>query len=173
MKLNECGIWPRGLSVNIAWWLTAVTLIFFWGKRATIFVIRLIPLHWNIARFWNVFRRNKRISKWHTRSQGISSKRIDLVCPVYHYLVTWNEELALIKLYGTCYFEEPTWQCTRADSLLDILYSSHIITLRSTQYGRHFADDILNAFSWMKMLKFVLKFHWSVSPRVHLTLCQH
>ena len=31
-------------------------------------------------------------------------------------------------------------------------------TLRPRQNGRHFADDILSAFSWMKMFEFSLKF---------------
>ena len=35
-------------------------------------------------------------------------------------------------------------------------------TLRPRQNGRHFADDILSAFSWMKMFEFRLKFHWSL-----------
>ena len=29
-----------------------------------------------------------------------------------------------------------------------------------------------NAFSWMKMFEFRLKFHWSLFPRIQLTLCQ-
>ena len=30
-----------------------------------------------------------------------------------------------------------------------------------------------NAFSWMKILKFRLKFHWSLFPRVQLTISKH
>ena len=30
-----------------------------------------------------------------------------------------------------------------------------------------------NSFSWMKMLEFRLKFHWSLFPRVQLTIFQH
>ena len=30
-----------------------------------------------------------------------------------------------------------------------------------------------NAFSWMKMYKFRLRFHWSLFPRVQLTIFQH
>ena len=33
-------------------------------------------------------------------------------------------------------------------------------TLRPRQNGRHFADDIFNAFSGMKIYNFRLKFHW-------------
>ena len=36
-----------------------------------------------------------------------------------------------------------------------------------------FQTTILNAFSWMKMYKFWLIFHWSLLPRVHLTIFQH
>ena len=46
-------------------------------------------------------------------------------------------------------------------------------TLRSRQNGRYFPDDILNAFSLMKMCKFWLKFHWSLFPMVQLAVFRH
>ena len=30
-----------------------------------------------------------------------------------------------------------------------------------------------NTFSWMKIFEFQLRFHWSLFPRVQLTICQH
>ena len=47
-----------------------------------------------------------------------------------------------------------------------------------THWGRDKMDAIpqtifSNAFSWMKMYKFRLKFHWSLFPRVQLTIFQH
>ena len=47
-----------------------------------------------------------------------------------------------------------------------------------THWGRNKMDAIFqttswNAFSWMKIYKFRLRFHWSLFPRVHLTLFQH
>ena len=48
-----------------------------------------------------------------------------------------------------------------------------INSLRPRQDGRHFPDDISNAFSWMKMYKFRLIFPWSLFPRVQLTIYQH
>ena len=46
-----------------------------------------------------------------------------------------------------------------------------------THWGRDKMDAILqtifsNAFSWMKMLQLQLKFHWSLFPRVQLTIFQ-
>ena len=46
-------------------------------------------------------------------------------------------------------------------------------TLRPRQDGRHFPTTFLNAFSWMKMFKFRLRFHRSLFPRVQLTIFQH
>ena len=52
-----------------------------------------------------------------------------------------------------------------------LLYCAILInTLWQRQNGRHFPDDFSNAFSWMKMFKFRLRFHWSLFPRVHLTM---
>ena len=36
-----------------------------------------------------------------------------------------------------------------------------------------FHTTFSNAFSWMKMYKFRLKFHWSLFPRIQLTIFQH
>ena len=49
----------------------------------------------------------------------------------------------------------------------------HFNTLMPKQNGRHFADAILDSFSWMKMCEFRLKFHWSLFLRVRLTIFQH
>ena len=47
-----------------------------------------------------------------------------------------------------------------------------------TQWGRDkmadiFQTTISNAFSWMKMYEFWLRFHWTLFPRVRLTISQH
>ena len=40
-----------------------------------------------------------------------------------------------------------------------------INTLRPRQYGRLFQTTFSNAFSWMKMYKFRLRFHWNLFPK--------
>ena len=46
-------------------------------------------------------------------------------------------------------------------------------TLRPRQNTYHFQKIFWNAFSWMKMHKFRLRFHWSLFPRVQLTIFRH
>ena len=53
-----------------------------------------------------------------------------------------------------------------------------VYSLALTHWGRDKTDAILlttfsNVLSWMKALKFLLKFHWSLFPRVQLTIFQH
>ena len=52
-------------------------------------------------------------------------------------------------------------------------WSGWVKTLRPTQDSRHFSDDILSAFSRMKMCEFLLRFHWCLYLRVKLTIFQH
>ena len=77
------------------------------------------------------------------------------------------------------------------DYVLHVEHVTHVIKLNSLRPGRneqHFADDIFkriffnenvwisifsNVFSSMKMFEFRLKFHWSLFPRVQLTMFQH
>ena len=50
----------------------------------------------------------------------------------------------------------------------------HFNTLRPRQDGRHFPDDIFKwHFSWMKIYKFRLWFHWCLLPMVQFTIFQH
>ena len=48
-----------------------------------------------------------------------------------------------------------------------------INTSRENQKGRHFANAILRASYWQKILVFWSKFHWKVFLWVQLMLCQH
>ena len=43
--------------------------------------------------------------------------------------------------------------------------SALFVPLRPRQNGRHFSDDILGAFSWMKMFEFRIKFHKKFLPK--------
>ena len=53
-------------------------------------------------------------------------------------------------------------------------YRGHAInTLRPRQMDAISQTTFSNAFSWMKMFEFRLKFHWSLFPRVELTILQH
>ena len=45
--------------------------------------------------------------------------------------------------------------------------------LRPRQNGRHFQDNISNAFSWMKIYGFRLKFQWTLFLKFQLTILQH
>ena len=58
-------------------------------------------------------------------------------------------------------------------SILPIFFGATL-----THWGRDTMDAISqtiysNAFSWMKMFEFRLKFHWSLFPRAQLTIFQH
>ena len=57
-----------------------------------------------------------------------------------------------------------------------LAYDGAIVDL--THWGQDkmaaiFQTTFSNAFSWMKMYKFWLRFHWSLFPRVPLTIFQH
>ena len=71
----------------------------------------------------------------------------------------------------------PTWRpfCPGGDEIR-IEVESHdkqLNTLRPRQMDAISQTTFSNAFSWMKMFEFRLKFHWSLFPRVKLTIFQH
>ena len=57
-------------------------------------------------------------------------------------------------------------------------HGSELTLVQVTHWGRDKMDATLqatffNAFSWVKIVKFRLQFHWSLSARVQLTIFQH
>ena len=59
------------------------------------------------------------------------------------------------------------------DVIMNICYWHRLALHTETEKnGRHFPDDILDAFSWKKMYKFRLRFHRSLFPRVQLPIFQ-
>ena len=49
----------------------------------------------------------------------------------------------------------------------------HLTHLGRDKMATVFQTTFSNAFSWMKMYKFWWRFHWSLFPRVQLTIYQH
>ena len=57
-------------------------------------------------------------------------------------------------------------------------YDVTVMRVWLTHWGRNKMADIYqttfsNVFSWMKMYKFRVRFHWSSSPRIQLTIFRH
>ena len=78
-----------------------------------------------------------------------------------------------IILYNGIYKLSVTfpWDHRYGRSVVELLSLIPIVTiLRPRQNGHHFADIILNAFSWMKRFNFLFKCHWNVLLRVYLTI---
>ena len=124
------------------------------------------------------------------RSQGISSHGIDLVllgysslsnrkvnpwCIVFAFYIiiyhlfsaygwnlSWEKYLLLQTLYLPCAWCRP----------------GNARRLGLTHWGQDkmdasFQSTLPNAFSWMKMYKFHLRFHWSLFPRIQWTIFHH
>ena len=63
-------------------------------------------------------------------------------------------------------------------SVADVALDGNPLSNHSTHWGWDkmasiFQTALSIAFSWMKMFKFRLRFHWSLFPRVQLTIFQH
>ena len=82
-------------------------------------------------------------------------------------------------------FEEPkrscnipimhiSWNANHWFKIKDVSPRSQWVnSLRPRQMDAISQTTFSNAFSWMKMLEFRLKFHWRLFPRVQLTISQH
>ena len=52
-------------------------------------------------------------------------------------------------------------------------WSISLLTQAETKWPPFFKTTFSNAFSWMKMLEFRLRFHWNLFRRIQLTKFQH
>ena len=73
--------------------------------------------------------------------------------------ITYQPKTVLHDVQLLCFFQ-----------LLTLIYNN---TLRPRQNGRQILTTISNEFSWMKMYRFRLRFHWSLFPGIQLTIFQH
>ena len=94
----------------------------------------------------------------------------------------WHLYTSLFNLfaYFYFYFQTPVFQHGALLVYITALFSltlswtiSRANSLRPGTKWPPFPDDISNVLSWMKMYKFRLRFHWSLLPRVELTILQH
>ena len=79
--------------------------------------------------------------------------------------------MSIYNLTFTLYFVLYIYMNNTATSWHQLCFVINIF--RPRQNGCHFADDVSNAFSWMKMCEFCLRFHWSLFLRVQLTIFHH
>ena len=88
-----------------------------------------------------------------------------------HWYYSWERKKWWFLLFTlTSYF------CTTKQNSCEVTLLMKYCML--THWDRDKMDAILqtifsNAFSWMKMFQLRLKFHWSLFPRVKLTIFQH
>ena len=92
-----------------------------------------------------------------------------LVKSLTHICVTrpqWVKHKAYILL--------TVWHISRHFNTFDIKnVFKNVEHIEAKTNCHHSADNISNTFSWMKMYKFYLRFHWSLFLRFELTIFQH
>ena len=107
----------------------------------------------------------------HRRTDGQTDKVIPVYPPINFVeaggIINWGLAWSLNYEYLVCMIAIYFITVVRARQ-----------SLNSTHWGRdkmvtNFQTTFSNAFSWMKMFKFRLRFHWSLFPRVQLAIFQH
>ena len=99
----------------------------------------------------------------------------------YHQASDFTCDMAAITAEYRWGFEWTAWMIRQSISHLMCAMGCLVCfkqTYVLTHWGRDkmaaiFQTTFSNAFSWMKMFKFLLRFHWSLFPSVQLTIFQH
>ena len=120
-------------------------------------------------------------SRSYIKFQGHTGWKIDdldQICPAHTFIFQediWVVPMMMIKYhfmkicqYPTCWFHA-SWYCRQGPVLLAWINITHWVRDKMATIFQ----TILNAFSWMEMYEFRLRFHWSLFLRVQLTIFQH
>ena len=100
-----------------------------------------------------------------------------VICELGHF---WIYLFSAIIWSTNCL--PPSWTKLSADEVMAKFASryqwkdvqKHIVWhIAAETHCRHLHTTFSNAFSWMKLYKFRLTFHWSLFPRVQSTIFQH
>ena len=145
--------WNLGVLIYHFWWHLRWTQAI--GKMNEWKVTTLLQLRWKMTQIccvWKIF--------------GVKVDRLTNCCvKIYVWTITlkhWHQVMIIISLW--------------------IRFNSRILLDQwdwlLTHWGRDkmaaiFQTTIANAFSWMKMYEFRLRFHWILFPGVQLTIFQH
>ena len=108
-------------------------------------------------------------------SNGVRSMVAPQITEIYRGYPAWRVGpfwQDTIDIQGPCVDPCPIARCAACHRVRCVLYDV-FNTLRPVRNRGHFTDDILDAFSWMKMNEFRLKFHWSLFLRVQLIIFHH
>ena len=147
-------------SIGPQWSWPQIEQTFNWCCTVGISVVFNIQIqHLSLAGPWYI---NTDIAAW-------KINYIDINCWVKSPSVTANGVRAYLRNYsqhtimGCNYSSLPKYQMNQVNN---------IKTLSPRQNGRHFADDISNAFSWQRSFACLFKFHWFFFLRLFLTISQ-
>ena len=107
---------------------------------------------------------------------SLTCKRLKYTAVLYHTNFVWWKKFKEITYHTTYVVRHPTWVTTHRNTPTP--YAARSLDAVLTHWGRDKMAAVSqttfsNAFSWMKMFEFRLKFDWSVFPRVQLTIFQH
>ena len=105
---------------------------------------------------------------------GDKTNRISQVWSLFYHHTSPQDVHPRIRSTG----QSASQQHTYHSSCRSTVCGEWHLTLPLTHWGRDkmaviFQTIFSNAFSWMKMFNFRLRFHWIVFPRVQLTIFQH
>ena len=75
--------------------------------------------------------------------------------------------------WGSCFFQKKTTKKKQPDGVTNFADGTDLTHWGRDKMAANFLTTFSNAFSWMKMYRFRLRFHWSLFPRAQLTIFQH
>ena len=135
----------------------------------------------NVMTWWEIlipFKCRSIIYKWHWIGHQCACSSV-LIPNTCFRRIFFAYQLLQISLLPRPYFPKyPTTYHAISWQLKAWEFAAKTMNFGLTHWGRDktaaiFQTIFSNAFSWMKMYKFRLRFHWSLFPMAHLTIFQH
>ena len=135
------------------------------------------PVTWSFAVFFDR-RLNQQLSKqWRRRWFETPSRSLWSHCYVgLNVLIRWSSSRWSVNLSiwrdPVIFCHLQTWRCHNPVLYMRDRHLRYFNSLRPRQMDTISQMTFSDAFSWMKMFEFRLKFHWNLFPGVQLTIFQ-
>ena len=111
---------------------------------------------------------------WHQRNHKNGMLQCSFLS--HHVSPLWTDEPSKTTIQIIINFilvRKPNPPITKKSHSSDLWYTVHLTHWGRDKMASIFQTTFSNAFSWMKMDEFRLRFHWSSFPRFQLTIFQH
>ena len=179
-------------NIAISWWADQIIISVLWQCFARNGMLYVVNLHAHVNYQWGMYLHIYSCLIWYVWvAQSMPPMEIHFIIPrkdnanmnLLNVIIQIEHDI-ILSFFSLVDNIRPSWltdsyTASQSEAMLETCCQlTQILTVSLTHWGRDkmaaiFHTTFSNGFSWMKLFKFRLRFHWSLFPRVQIIIFQH